>query len=318
MIKNFLVIIGVLAFTIILGSNVVGGETNYHSDTFLKSNQNYAIARDHAIEGDYDKALESADAALKLNPKNIEAIFVRGLVRSYRGEFKEALKDLEKVKKAAGKDSELLFNRGMVYAMMGKYKKAAADFSSAWAIDDSLAIALYNCAIAYEKHGKWEKALKGYEFIVDSVPNFDEKYFAISKDRVEKARHTIETKEAPPGVDELEFTGLYFYGRTPIGKLEENLNDFIPVTEFPIMKYEEIPEYPHNAMEQLKEGYVILQVYIGRRGFVEKVIAAKCSSPNWGFEEAALQAAYQCKYTPAKNNGKPIELWVEYKVNFTF
>jgi TonB family protein len=311
-------IILAMAITIILAVNIVGGETDYPSDTYLISNLYCSDARNHAMKGDYDKALEFADEALEYNPGNIEAIFARGSLRSYRGEFKKALKDLKKVKRAAGKDSEFLFNRGMVYALMGEYKKAAADLSSAWVEDDSLTIALYNCAIANEKRGKWKIALKDYILILDSMPNFDEGYIAIAKDRIDKLRDAIEANETPPGVEELKFTGPYFYDRTPMGKIDEKINEMIPVTEFPVQIYEETPEYPFYASEQRRVGYVIVQAYLSRRGFVEKAIAAKCSSPKWGFEEAALRAAYQCQYLPAKINGKPVELWIEYKVNFTF
>jgi len=35
-----------------------------------------------------------------------------------------------------------------------------------------------------------------------------------------------------------------------------------------------------------------------------------------GFEEAAVKAAYKCRYRPAIQNGNPIGVWISYTVEF--
>jgi TonB family protein len=43
---------------------------------------------------------------------------------------------------------------------------------------------------------------------------------------------------------------------------------------------------------------------------------AKSSGSNVGFDEAAVEAALQCIYKPAIQNGQPVAVWVTYPVEF--
>jgi TonB family protein len=92
--------------------------------------------------------------------------------------------------------------------------------------------------------------------------------------------------------------------------------DFIPFEEPPVQIYEEIPEYPRLAQEGGFTGWVIVQAYVDKDGSVKKAQSAKTNRPNMGFEEAAVKAAYKCKYRPAIQNGNPIGVWISYKVDF--
>ena len=53
-------------------------------------------------------------------------------------------------------------------------------------------------------------------------------------------------------------------------------------------------------------------------GDVEEAEIESSSNPGYGFEEASLEAAKQCKYLPAEANGFKIGVWVIYPVNFVF
>lgn len=94
-------------------------------------------------------------------------------------------------------------------------------------------------------------------------------------------------------------------------------DEFVPVEEYPVQIYEEIPEYPRLAQEGGFTGWVMVQAYVDKNGDVKKAQSVKTNRPSMGFEDAAVKAAYKCKYRPAIQNGNPIGLWIEYKVNFT-
>lgn len=94
-------------------------------------------------------------------------------------------------------------------------------------------------------------------------------------------------------------------------------DEFIPVEEQPVQIYEEIPEYPRLAQDGGFTGSVWVQAFVDKNGDVKKAQAVKCSRPKMGFEEAAVAAAYKCKYRPAIQNGNPIGVWIQYKVEFT-
>jgi protein TonB len=94
-------------------------------------------------------------------------------------------------------------------------------------------------------------------------------------------------------------------------------DDFVVVEQLPVMTYEQIPPYPRRARMMGIEGTVIIQAFVDKEGTVRRAQAARCDQPGWGFEESAVWAAYRCRYSPAIQNGRPIGVWVSYKVTFT-
>jgi protein TonB len=93
-------------------------------------------------------------------------------------------------------------------------------------------------------------------------------------------------------------------------------DEFIPVEVQPVQVYEEKPGYPRLARDGGFTGKVIVQAFVDKNGEVRKAQAIKCDRPNMGFEDAAVKAAYKCRYRPAIQNGNPIGVWISYTVNF--
>lgn len=77
------------------------------------------------------------------------------------------------------------------------------------------------------------------------------------------------------------------------------------------------PDYPELARTARMEGTVIMQAVIYRDGTVGEVEVLRCTRPGVGFEEAAVAAVQTWKYEPAKQNGKPVEVFFTIKVDFT-
>lgn len=108
----------------------------------------------------------------------------------------------------------------------------------------------------------------------------------------------------------------YPAGKKPSADDSLALGSSVPLEVLPELTYEKIPRYPTTAREAGIEGYVDVSVYIDTAGNVTKAQVKKCSHPGWGFEQAALDAAYGCRYTPARVKSKEIECWIVYRVNF--
>ncbi|MBN2542897.1 energy transducer TonB [bacterium] len=78
------------------------------------------------------------------------------------------------------------------------------------------------------------------------------------------------------------------------------------------------PEYPDFARRSETEGAVMVEIIIDTDGSVEsaRVIQAR---PKGFFEEAAIKAAKQWKFTPAEQRGKPVkvryQIPIEFKLN---
>ncbi|MDD4050526.1 MAG: energy transducer TonB [candidate division Zixibacteria bacterium] len=95
-----------------------------------------------------------------------------------------------------------------------------------------------------------------------------------------------------------------------------NPDEFIAVDEHPVQIYGEPPIYPVAARRANVTGSVMVQAFVDPQGKVLKANALKCDRPGYGFEIAAVAAAYKGKWRPATVNGKPIGMWVTYKVDF--
>lgn len=91
---------------------------------------------------------------------------------------------------------------------------------------------------------------------------------------------------------------------------------FIPVDEMPQAIEMVAPIYPEMARIAGLQGEVWVKVYVDKNGDVRDVIIFKASGANAGFEESAIAAARQTEWKPAISNGRPVGLWVSYKIEF--
>jgi protein TonB len=74
------------------------------------------------------------------------------------------------------------------------------------------------------------------------------------------------------------------------------------------------PMYPPRAMRLRKEGRVLLQLHIGHSGAVRS--AEVIESAGYGFDESALEAVLSSRFSPATNNGRPVDSLALLPVQF--
>jgi TonB family protein len=77
------------------------------------------------------------------------------------------------------------------------------------------------------------------------------------------------------------------------------------------------PVYPPKALDSSVTAVVVIKAFVDTLGIVKKASVVKCSRPGQGFEEAAIKAAYECRYKPAWQKGRKVGVWVQYNMNFT-
>jgi len=102
-----------------------------------------------------------------------------------------------------------------------------------------------------------------------------------------------------------------------LNELLPSPDEFIPYEEPPVQVKTVNPTYPPLAQRAGVEGTVWINALVDKEGKVRDVKIVKDSGANAGFEEAAVEAAYECIWRPAIANGQPIAVWVTYKVGFT-
>ncbi|MDF1543802.1 MAG: TonB family protein [bacterium] len=90
---------------------------------------------------------------------------------------------------------------------------------------------------------------------------------------------------------------------------------FVAVEIYPEMIYEHKSDYPRLAKQAGLEGVVWVKALVDESGKVMKAIVGKSSGVT-SLDEAAVQAAFKCTYKPGIQNGRPIKVWVTYKVEY--
>jgi protein TonB len=92
-------------------------------------------------------------------------------------------------------------------------------------------------------------------------------------------------------------------------------DEFVPVEIYPEMIKQATPPYPRLAKQAGITGIVWVKALVDKDGNVRDSQVAK-SSGTVALDEAAVKAAYDCKFKPGIQNGRPVPCWVTYKVDF--
>ncbi len=103
--------------------------------------------------------------------------------------------------------------------------------------------------------------------------------------------------------------------------IEDTLNtlpdpsEFAPIEIYPAMTYECEAKYPANAKPDGVKGSVWVKSLISKAG---KPLRSEIgeSSGSEALDFAALKASYGNKYSPGIQNGRPVAVWVTYRVDF--
>jgi TonB family protein len=74
-------------------------------------------------------------------------------------------------------------------------------------------------------------------------------------------------------------------------------------------------KYPDSARRMRIEGLVVVGALIGKDGRIEKIQIVE--SAHELLNEAAMNAVRATKFTPAKENGKPIRVWARIPIRFS-
>lgn len=92
-------------------------------------------------------------------------------------------------------------------------------------------------------------------------------------------------------------------------------DEFVPVEIYPEMIFQQAPDYPRLARQAGITGVVWVRALVDKEGNVRRAMVHK-SSGTKSLDEAAVAAAYNNKFKPGIQNGRPVNCWVSYKVNF--
>ncbi len=103
---------------------------------------------------------------------------------------------------------------------------------------------------------------------------------------------------------------------TPVEEADPSPDDFVDVSDEPreIQPIEKLIQYPEVARRSGLRGSVTVQALIGKDGSVEKVEVLKSDYDL--FKDAAIEAMKKAKFTPARQNGTALKVWITRKIDF--
>jgi tetratricopeptide (TPR) repeat protein len=113
-----------------------------------------------------DKAIESVNSALKLEPNNVPAYILRSRADTLKLDFPNAINDVSKAILINPNNEELFMLRGEYYQKFTQYQSAINDFSKVLVINKGNAKALYSRAAAFEQIANYKAAVKDYENLI--------------------------------------------------------------------------------------------------------------------------------------------------------
>lgn len=91
--------------------------------------------------------------------------------------------------------------------------------------------------------------------------------------------------------------------------------EFVPVEIYPEMIYQHQAIYPKIAKQAGLAGKVTVMALVDKTGSVQDAKVLK-SSGITSLDEAAVNAAFKCRFKPGIQNGRPIACWVSYDTDF--
>jgi len=77
------------------------------------------------------------------------------------------------------------------------------------------------------------------------------------------------------------------------------------------------PEYPRTARKRKRQGRVVLQLVVETDGSVGRSKVLQSTTCDCGFEDAAIDAVEQWRYTPGRLNGEAVPVYFTVVVDFT-
>ena len=77
-----------------------------------------------------------------------------------------------------------------------------------------------------------------------------------------------------------------------------------------------LPHYPKEARRDGLEATVVLQALVLVNGTIEELTVVRCTTPDSGFEKAAIDAVRQWRYEPALLQGQPVDVYFTVSVRF--
>ena len=131
---------------------------------------------------------------IEINPNNISALNLLGIILFQKKEFKESIKIVKKSIKINPKQADANNNLGLMLANLKKYDDAISYYKRAIKINDRFIDAYFNLGITYKELGILNKAVFYWEKVIEIQPKNFKAYNNIGNIHLEKNENILAVK----------------------------------------------------------------------------------------------------------------------------
>jgi len=139
-------------------------------------NQDSLIGDEYFEVGEYDKAIESYNEYLKLNPRHVKTIYNRGRCYQELEQNKKALDDFNLVIQYDPINENALLSIGQEFYKQGEYKSTVYYSEKVIELDPNNAMAHYQLGRANHKQGFFRDAMNNYNSAINLNPKLGEAF----------------------------------------------------------------------------------------------------------------------------------------------
>ncbi len=136
------------------------------------------LADQYFKQGNYNKAITSYNAFLKLDPENIKSIYNRGRAYEELGKFDEAVSDYQSVLKIDPVNVNANLSIGKNFYREKEYDKASLFFDKVTKSDSENYVAHFFRGRALSKMGLLKEALESYNNAININKDYGDAYFS--------------------------------------------------------------------------------------------------------------------------------------------
>src|SRR5215510_13623432 len=130
----------------------------------------YKRANGYYERGQYDRAIEDYNQAIRLNPNHANAFSNRGVAYGRKGDYDRAVENYDEAIRLNPKHAAALYGRGNAYRRKGDYDRAIENYDEALRLNPKHANALYNRGNAYRHKGDYDRAIENYDEAIELNP----------------------------------------------------------------------------------------------------------------------------------------------------